>query len=557
MAVVALIMIVGLVAVVGKLVILQSLQAGKYLKLGSEQRELFINITPRRGTIFDREGEVMALSEDVTTVYATPYQVKRRDQTAKKIAQVLGEDPEDVEKKLAAHSGFVYIARKIDNNVAKRIKNMDLPGIGFVEESKRLYPLGMDAAQVLGLVDVENDGQAGLELYYEDILGGKPGEILLEKDATGNPIPGSEKRRIPAVEGVDLELTMDKDIQICMENALSSAVERNGAKAGTALVMDCNTGDILAMASVPSFDPNDREDVKPASMRNRAITDVYEPGSALKIIPAVAALEENIVNPDTSIYVPSKLQVTDKVFKDAEPKPSRQLTFSQIISESSNVGTIEVALKLGRERLSRYFARFGLGHKTGVDFPGEVSGLVPHLSEWTGTSVAAMSIGQGISTTPLQLASVAGTIANGGRRVYPHFLKAKVAGKGVVDMGLGGLGEEVVSRDACEKLTEIMEQVVAPGGTAPTAAVKYYRIVGKTGTASKPIMGGKGYSSTYMATFVGFAPADNPRVVALVVLDEPTPIWGGVVSAPVFSEIMGFSLQHLKAPPSWGNPGEK
>src|SRR5450756_2109878 len=318
MAVVALIMIVGLVAVVGKLVILQSLQAGKYLKFGSEQRELFINITPRRGTIFDREGEVMALSEDVTTVYATPYQVKRRDQTAKKIAQVLGEDPEDVEKKLAAHSGFVYIARKIDNNVAKRIKNMDLPGIGFVEESKRLYPLGMDAAQVLGLVDVENDGQAGLELYYEDILGGKPGEILLEKDATGNPIPGSEKRRIPAVEGVDLELTMDKDIQICMENALSSAVERNGAKAGTALVMDCNTGDILAMASVPSFDPNDREDVKP----------------------------------DTSIYVPSKLQVTDKVFKDAEPKPSRQLTFSQIISESSNVGTIEVALKLGRERLS-------------------------------------------------------------------------------------------------------------------------------------------------------------------------------------------------------------
>lgn len=557
MAVVALIMIVGLVAVVGKLVILQSLQAGKYLKLASEQRELFINITPGRGTIFDREGEVMALSEDVTTVYATPYQVKRRAQTAKKIAQVLGEDPEDVEKKLAAHSGFVYIARKIDNNVAKRIKKMDLPGIGFVEESKRLYPLGMDAAQVLGLVDIENDGQAGLELYYEDILGGKPGEILLEKDAAGNPIPGSEKRRIPAVEGVDLELTMDKDIQICMENALSSAVERNGAKAGTALVMDCNNGDILAMASVPSFDPNDREDVKPASMRNRAITDVYEPGSSLKIIPAVAALEENIVNPDTSIYVPSKLQVTDKVFKDAEPKPSRQLTFSQIISESSNVGTIEVALKLGRERLNRYFARFGLGHKTGVDFPGEVSGLVPHLSEWTGTSVAAMSIGQGISTTPLQLASVAGTIANGGRRVYPHFLKAKVAGKGVVDMGLGGLGEEVVSRDSCEKLTEIMEQVVAPGGTAPTAAVKYYRIAGKTGTAAKPIMGGKGYSSTYMATFVGFAPADNPRVVTLVVLDEPTPIWGGVVSAPVFSEIMGFSLQHLKVPPSWGNPGEK
>jgi cell division protein FtsI/penicillin-binding protein 2 len=550
-----LILIVGLVAVGGKLVILQTLQAGKYLKLAREQREYFINITPRRGTIFDREGEVVALSEGVTTVYATPYHVKQRAQTAKKIAEVLGEDPEDVEKKLAAHSGFVYIARKIDNGVAKRIKKMDLPGIGFIEESKRLYPLGMSAAQVLGVVNIENEGQAGLELYYQDILGGKPGSVLLERDAVGNPIPGSEKRQMPAVDGVDLELTMDKDIQMYAENALSSAVERTGAKAGTALVMDCNTGDVLAMVSVPSFDPNDRQNVKPASMRNRAITDVYEPGSALKMIPAVVALQDKIVNPDTSIFVPSQLRVTDKVFKDAEPKPSRQLTFSKIISESSNVGTIEVALKLGRERLNRYFSRFGLGHKTGVDFPGEVSGLVPPLSEWTGTSVAAMSIGQGISTTALQLASVAGTIANGGRRVYPHFLKAKVAGKGLVDMGLGGLGEEVVSRDACKKLTGIMEQVVTPGGTAPGAAVKYYRIAGKTGTAEKPIVGGIGYSSTYMATFVGFAPADSPRLVALVVLDEPTPIYGGVVSGPVFSEIMGFSLQHLRVPPSWGDPG--
>jgi cell division protein FtsI (penicillin-binding protein 3) len=310
---------------------------------------------------------------------------------------------------------------------------------------------------------------------------------------------------------------------------------------------------MLAMASVPDFDPGNRTGVKPASMRSRAITDVYEPGSALKMIPAVAALEENIVNPDTSIYVPSQLHVADKVFKDAEPKASRQLTFSQIISESSNVGTIEVAMKLGAERLDRYLARFGLGHKTGVDFPGEVSGLVPRFSEWTGTSIASMSIGQGISTTPLQLATVAGTIANGGRTIYPHFLKAKVTGKGLKDMGLGGLGDEVVSRDGCKKLTGILEQVVTSGGTAPTGAVAYYKIAGKTGTAEKPVVGGRGYSSTYMATFVGFAPADRPRLVVLVVLDEPTPIWGGVVSAPVFSEIMGFSLQHMDVPPSWGN----
>jgi cell division protein FtsI/penicillin-binding protein 2 len=547
----------GLLVVAIKLVVIQGLEASRYTKLAAEQRDTSINITPHRGTIFDREGEIMAISEDVTTVYATPYQVKNKKDVAKKVAAVLGEDPDEVQSKLEKKSGFVYLARKLEKSSANRLKKMKLPGIGYIEESKRFYPLGSLCSQVLGVVDIDNKGQAGLEQYYENILGGKFGEVFLERDAAGNPIPGSEKHRREAVDGVDLRLTIDKDIQARVEDSLDVAVDKYYAQAGTAIVLDCNTGDILAMATSPTFDPNNREHIDPAAMRNRAVTDIYEPGSALKIVTASAALEEGVVEPQTLVQVPSQLQVYDQTFKDAEPKPSRQLTFTQVISQSSNVGTIEVALKLGAKRLHKYMDSMGLGHPTGVDFPGEVAGIVPKLSSWSGTSAATISIGQGISVTPIQLACVMGAIANGGRKIYPHFLSAKITGDGVKDMGLGGLGEDILSFGISREMTAILEQVVAPGNTGTKAAVNYYRVAGKTGTAAKPAKGGRGYSGTYMATFVGFAPAEQPRVVCLVVLDQPSPIWGGSTSAPVFKEIMSYSLQHLKVPLSWGtNQGE-
>lgn len=549
LAVVAAVLFLGIAIVTGKLVLIQGLQAGRYKKLASEQRDTFIDITPRRGTMFDREGEVLAISEDVTTVYATPYQVTDKQGVAVKMAGVLGLDPAAVREKLEQKSGFVYIARKLDKANAEKLKKMDLPGIGYIEESKRFYPLGSLASQVLGIVDVDNKGQAGLELYYEDLLGGRPGEVLLERDATGNPIPGSEKKHSEAVDGVDIHLTLDKDMQAKVEESLASAMEEYGARAGTALVMECNTGDILAMASHPTFDPNDRRRIDPDSMRNRAVTDIYEPGSALKVLTASAALEEGVVKPESVLQVPAEIKVADQVFKEAEPKPARQLNFSQVISQSSNVGTIIVAQSLGSRALASYLDRFGLGQRTGVDYPGEVPGILPPLSSWSGTSAATIAIGQGISVTPVQLACVVGCIANGGRKICPHFMRSKTTEKGIEDMGLGGLGEEVLSRDTCRTLTGILEQVVEPGNTGPRAAVNYYRVAGKTGTAAKPAREG-GYRG-YMATFVGYAPAERPRLVCLVVLDEPSPIWGGETSAPVFKEIMAFSLQHLKIPPSW------
>ena len=554
LVVMAVILVLGLVVVAGKLALIQGIQAEHYKELASDQRDTHIKITPSRGTIFDREGEILAISEDVTTVYATPYQVKNPEAAALDIAEVLGEDPEDVQDKLDSSSGFVYLARKLDKTLANRIKELGIEGVGFVDESKRFYPMGEFASQVLGIVDVDNEGQAGLELYYDDTLGGNPGEIQLERDAVGNPIPGSEKRRVQAVDGVDLQLTIDKDIQACVEESLSAAVDGFGARAGTAVVLDCNTGDILAMATSPSFDPNDRSIVEPEAMRNRAVTDVYEPGSVLKVVTATGAMEEGVVDPSSVIQVPSQLQVADEVFTDAEPMPSRALEFNKVISQSSNVGTIQVALMLGNNRLSEYLDRFGLGHLTGVDFPGEVGGLVPAVSDWSGTSIATISIGQGISVTPLQLVCVAGMVANGGHRICPHFLKAKITDKGVVDMGLGGIGRELLTEETCRDMTAIMEQVVAPGGTGTRAAVNYYRVAGKTGTAAKPRENAAGYSKRYMASFVGFAPAENPRLAVVVVLDEPSPIWGGHTSAPVFKEIMGYSLQHLNIPTSWGTP---
>lgn len=552
LAVVAFVLVLGLMGIAFKLTVLQGIQASKYRELAREQRDQSLVITPRRGTIFDREGEILAISEDVTTVYATPYQVEEPRVVAEKLCEVLVEDPDEIEEKLDSDSGFVYIARKLDNKRADKIKEMELEGIGFIDESKRFYPMGSLGAQVLGLVDVDNEGQAGLELYYQDILGGVPGEVLIERDGAGVPIPGSDKQRINAVDGTDIRLTLDRDIQGFAEEALESAVEEYSARAGTAIVMDCNTGDILAMASNPTFNPNERDNIDPSAMRNRAVTDVYEPGSSLKVLTASAALEEGIVEPDTIIHVPSQLRVADEVFTDAEKQPDRELSFLQVISQSSNVGTIKVAQMIGDESLGEYLSRFGLGHITGIDFPGEVSGIVPDVADWSGTSVATISIGQGISITPLQLACVVAAVANGGRRVYPHFMNAKITNEGVEDMGLGGVGEQVLSNQTCAEMAGIMMKVVAPEGTGQRAAVKYYSVAGKTGTAAKPVEGGVGYSKTYMATFVGFAPAENPRLVVLVVLDEPSPIWGGHTSAPVFSEIMGFSLQHLKVPPSWG-----
>lgn len=546
--VVAMVLIGGLLVIAARLVMIQGLQASRYKEIASAQRDETITITPRRGTIFDREGEILAISEDVTTIYATPYQVEDPVDAAGKIAAVLGEDPAVIRERLEAPGGFSYVARKVENGLATLIREMELPGIGFVEDSRRFYPMGQVASQTVGMVDIDNHGLVGIELYYEDLLGGIPGKIALEKDAAGVPIPGSEKMLERSSDGEDVQLTIDRDIQSFTEEALAAAVSRYRAEAGSVIVLDCTSGEILAVASVPTFDPNNRADIDPEGMRNRSFTDIFEPGSVLKILSAAAALEEVVVQPDTAMFVPGELQVADQVFREARKKSARTLTFTEIICQSSNVGTIMVAEELGAARLNEYLRRFGMGRRAGVDFPGEVAGLLPDIENWSGTSTATISIGQGISITLVQLACMAGTVANGGKRVYPHLAKTRINTDGPRDMGLGGLGEQVVSEQTCTQLTSILTGVAMPDATGEKAALANYSVAGKTGTASKPLTDGRGYGKGYMATFVGFAPAERPRLVVAVVLDEPTPIWGGETSAPLFGEVMGYSLQRLKVP---------
>ncbi len=540
----------GLMAVLSKTFYLQVINSSHLRDVARKQREASVDVVPKRGTILDRDGEVLAISEDAVTVYATPYLVANPKKAAESISRILGADTDEIEEKLSADSGFVYIARKIDRVTGKKIERLRISGIGTIEESRRFYPMGKVGSQLIGLVDIDNKGQSGIELYYQDILGGRPGKIFFEKDAAGSPIPGTEKEKVSPVDGSDIQLTIDRDIQAKLEESIAKAVARYNAKSASSLVMDCTNGEIIAMGSFPTFDPNKRDNLRPEWTRNRCVTDIFEPGSVLKILTAAAALEEKIVEPQTPLFVPSKLAVADKFFTDAQVKPSRQLSFADVIAQSSNVGTIRVALQLGKDKLFEYIKKFGLGCRTGIDYPGEVEGIVLDKYKWSGTSVATISIGQGISITALQLACLGGAVANGGRSIYPHLLKAKISDNKMVDAGLGGLGDQIISEEASRKLIDIMVGVTSAKGTGQKAAVKYYSTAGKTGTAAKPLPGGKGYSG-YVSTFVGFAPAEKPKLVCAVFLDEPVPIWGGETAAPVFREIMEYSLQHLRIAPSW------
>ncbi|MDD5447622.1 MAG: penicillin-binding transpeptidase domain-containing protein, partial [Actinomycetota bacterium] len=308
-----------LAAIGVRLLFLQVIDAGRYQKLALQQRSDHIQVSSKRGTILDRDGEIMAVSEDAKTIYATPYLVKNPKKVARKIFEVLGEDEEEVLKKLTSDSGFAYIVRKADPSLVRKIEKCEFEGIGFIDESRRFYPLGKSAAQAVGIVDIDNKGQSGIELFYEDLLGGKPGKVFLEKDASGKPIPGTVKTEVAPVEGTDIQLTLDAEIQKYTAEVMEEGLSNYSAKSATALVMECNTGNVLAMATAPSFDPHSREDLKPECMRSRAITDVYEPGSALKIVTASAALSEGIVNSNTPIGVPPQLKVADKVFTEATP----------------------------------------------------------------------------------------------------------------------------------------------------------------------------------------------------------------------------------------------
>jgi cell division protein FtsI/penicillin-binding protein 2 len=537
-----------LAAVSARLVYLQVVAAPALAEEAAGQRTKDIELAPRRGSIYDREGQPLAVSMEARTIYATPYAVTEPEATAEALAGVLGGTAEDYIPQLTKDSGFAYIGRKVDMERAAAVEALELPGIGFLEDSRRTYPSGELACQILGFVGIDDDGLAGLESYYDELLGGRPGTVLAERDPFGRPIPGGIMRYEEPVNGQNMVLTIDKDIQYELQAGLAEAVKTWGAKGGSAVVMKADTGEILAAGTVPGFNPNDYGEAEPYTFRNRVLTDAYEPGSTMKPFTAAAALEAGLYEPGTAFKLPPSIKVADRTIGESHPRPTKNWTLTQIITFSSNVGAVKLGQALGEEGLYDGLAAFGFDRSTGVDFPGESAGYLPPVEVWSPSTIGNVPFGQGVSSTQLQLARAYAVIANGGELVTPHFLKEIPDDAGAE---LSWPKERVLSEETAAQSREILATVVTEG-TGEAAAVEGYTVAGKTGTAQKARSDGGGYAEgKYVASFAGFLPVEDPQVVIVVAIDEPSnAIYGGAVAGPTFSRLAEFSVSHLRIPPS-------
>jgi cell division protein FtsI (penicillin-binding protein 3) len=515
--------------------------------LGGEPRSqqvTQVTIPGQRGRVLDRDGKVLAASEDAADVIATPYQVENPGQTALRLHDILGEPTTDLVSKLADRSsGFEYLARKVDASVAARVKKLDIAGISTVPTSRRLYPQGELASQVIGAVGTDNEGLTGLEHSENGVLDGGNGEQDVVHDALGQPLRMETVK--PASVGDDIETTIDAAIQGKTEQALSQAAEHYQAKGATAIVMNPTTGEVLAMANWPGFDPNDLQAASPEELENRATGFTYEPGSTFKAFTVASALSDHVVTPHSSFYLPSEIHVYDRTIGEAEPRPPVTLTTAQILAQSSNVGAVTIGMREGADRFSQWINRFGFGQPTGIDFPGEERGIVPARDEYSGSTMGNLPIGQGLAVTPMQMATAYSAIANGGILRRPTLIKS--VGGQPVDHDADP--HRVISARVAAQLRRMLEGVLEPGGTASAVSVPGYVLAGKTGTAQKVENGT--YSDTdYVASFVGFAPAQRPKLLVAVVVDQPLYVhFGGAVAAPVFGQIASFALPYLGISP--------
>ncbi len=539
-------MVLALVGVTARLV---TLQVGDHRALaaqGLEQRVHPTELPAERGAIVDRTGAPLAITLHARDIYADPRYVTDPVAEARKIARVLDMPARDVERRLQTPDAtFVYLGRQIDVKVADRLEALGLPGIGFLDVPKRYYPAGSLAPQVLGFVGVDATGLAGLEYEYEDVLAGTSGTRTVELDGDGLPIASGIEILEPAIAGRTLVTTLDREVQYLAQEALRRAVRENHAKGGTIVVMDARTGDISAMASYPWFDPNDFEHAHREAVRNRAVTDMFEPGSVNKVVTAAAALESGSVGVREVFQVPWWMRVGGYTVNDSHSHPVQPMTLGDIVAHSSNIGSAMVAERVGSAELASVLARFGYGSPTGVEFPGEAGGVVPDLLNWTDITRATAAYGQGISMTPLQMAAVYATVANGGLWVQPRLVRGTSEPDGQLDVAARPEPHRVLSEDTARMLTRMLASVVETG-TGGAAQIPGYQVAGKTGTARKLVDGR--YVRRYMASFVGFLPASDPRVVIVVSIDEPRTVYGGVAAAPVFSEIARHVIQRLAIP---------
>jgi cell division protein FtsI/penicillin-binding protein 2 len=537
------------VFVVARLVQLQIVQGQKYRTRAQRQQERRIEVSGRRGPILDREGRELAVSVEVSSIYAVPDEVENAAAAASALAPLLRLPPEKVVERLSETKGFVWIARKVEPPIADQIRSLKLSGVHLVAEPKRFYPKGTLAASVLGYVGLDDRGLAGLEYSYEGTIQGKPGEIVALTDARQSTYGEAETAGRPAQEGAALTVSLDSGIQFAAERELESTLRDLDAKSGSIVLLDPWNGEVLAMASAPSFDPNQYGRFSAEARRNRAIADAYEPGSTFKIVTGGTALERGLIGLDEIIETGhGVIHIGRVTIREDKHHDYGSLNLAGIFEHSSNIGIIRVGLRLGPQRLFEGASGFGIGRPTGVDLPGEATGIFRPLSRWSALSNASISMGQEVALTALQLARVAAVVANGGLLVQPRLVTAIRRPDGRIERPAAREPVRVISEATARSLRTILAGVVERG-TGTTAAIPGFSVAGKTGTAQKAGPGGY-QAGRYVPNFVGFVPADNPRVVAVVVVEEPRgKYYARDVAAPLFARVVSQALDILRVAP--------
>jgi cell division protein FtsI (penicillin-binding protein 3) len=529
-----------------RVVQVQLLGADRYSAFGESQRVRTIEHPADRGSLFDRNGHDLALTVEQWTVTADPRLVGDPLATAQALAPVLNESAAELQTRLTRGGDFVYVARKVDDATAARVRQLERPGITLIKEPERFLPAGDLAAPLLGRVGIDNAGLSGLERQFDSRLAGRPGKSIIERGPDGTRIPGGLRLSRPSVRGDDLVLTIDRALQYETERSLANQIVRSQAKGGIAVVMETRTGEILSLANLVA-DP--KGGLPGQADRNMALTDVFEPGSVNKMITISGGLEEGLIRPQDHLWVPGAIKVADHVFKEHDPHPVQRWSITEIMANSSNVGSIMIGQKLGKDRIDHYLRAFGFGQRTALAFPGESSGIILAPNKWSGTSMGTVPIGQGLAVTAVQMLAAYNAVGNGGSYVSPKLVKANVDNRGRRRPVTSPPVRQVVSARTAQQVTAMLSEVVRVG-TGKLAKIDGYTVAGKTGTARKPLAGARGYrEGAYVASFAGFVPAERPELSAIVILDEPTPIFGGLVAAPVFAEVARYGLRQLRIPP--------
>jgi len=540
-----LVFFIFLLLCIGRLFFIQFFRSAYLISIAKKQHNQLVELEPRRGAIYDVNLKAQAFNMSMDSIYAVPGAIKNKEYAIDQLQSILGLKRSYLEDRLNRKKSFIWVARKLNPDKSEAIKKLNIKGLGFLKETKRIYPNSYLSSHVIGFSGMDNIGLEGVERDYNRYLKGIPGWAIFLRDARQKQLDIWEKMVVP-VDGADLVLTVDEVIQYIAERELDKAFKSFNAKGASIIVMDPHTGKILALANRPTYDLNDHSNVSKDFMRNRAICDLFEPGSVFKIVTASAALEEKKITEEDVVFCENgSYSVGGRVLHDH--RPHGLLTFRQVIEESSNIGTVKVAQLLGKDKLYQYIKAFGFGSKLGFDLSGEISGMIIPTRLWSKSSITSIPMGQGVGVTALQLASAISVIANGGQLMKPYIIDSVRDTQGhLIKQNKPVLIRKVISVDTAMRIKKILTGVIEEG-TGKLAKVSGFSAAGKTGTAQKLEADGTYSHNKFVASFIGFAPAEDPMLTIVVIVDEPHPYYfGGVVAAPVFQKVAGDVIRYIK-----------